>query len=153
MAEHPKTPPHMALAASVKAMNDPLVPEGLVPSVLFLASFQERIRVQKRQTNAMRRRIIKKRPTSTGKTGMRKSELLRYNSKTDSSIRKLASQRVKPARSHVMNFGHYWTASKFPWSYIWTIINDATFIHWSVFRRTVMNVKALTRPRCQVVMR
>ena len=39
MAKHPKTPPHMALAASVKAMNDTLGPEGFVPSALVFGEF------------------------------------------------------------------------------------------------------------------
>ena len=36
MSAHPKTRPARALAASVKAMNDTLGPEGLVPSALVL---------------------------------------------------------------------------------------------------------------------
>ena len=39
MAAHPKTPPARALAASVKAMNDTLGPEGLVPSALVFREF------------------------------------------------------------------------------------------------------------------
>lgn len=39
MSEHPNTPPSRALAASVKAMNDTLGPEGLVPSALVFGEF------------------------------------------------------------------------------------------------------------------
>ena len=39
MAAHPKTPPARALAASLKAMNDTLGPEGLVPSALVIREF------------------------------------------------------------------------------------------------------------------
>ena len=39
MSEHPLTPPASALAASVKALNDTLGPEGLVPSALVFGEF------------------------------------------------------------------------------------------------------------------
>ena len=39
MSEHPQTPPASALAASVKAPNDTLGPEGLVPSDLAFGEF------------------------------------------------------------------------------------------------------------------
>ena len=39
MTAHPKTPPARALAASVKAINDKLGPEGLVPSALVFGEF------------------------------------------------------------------------------------------------------------------
>ena len=39
MSEHPQTPPASALTASIKALNDTLGPEGLVPSALVFGKF------------------------------------------------------------------------------------------------------------------